>query len=197
MPLRTHMTVRVHPPDGGPLRFAGHAIQRTPKRNARGHRENRCLIHPSNQTRSGRWSVLLERDLDAQLPAEPTERLDALAALQSRSGFMASIERVAGETTLVERNCPIAAVATRFPVLWSELQRDLTEIRSLPGDLRRNRKVDALLQGKAAPPSKKKAARHLRRRATRAGVLHAGGAHPLRCTLAGVSQPVTRSRPAP
>jgi len=34
---------------------------------------------------------------------------------------------------------------------WSELQRDLTEIRSMAEDLRRNRKVDALLESKAAP----------------------------------------------
>jgi predicted ArsR family transcriptional regulator len=65
----------------------------------------------------GRWSAELERDLGAQLPAAPTERLDALAAAQSRSGFMASVERAAGEVVLVERNCPIAAVASRFPIL--------------------------------------------------------------------------------
>jgi predicted ArsR family transcriptional regulator len=65
----------------------------------------------------GRWSAGLERDLGAQLPAPPGERLDALAAAQSRSGFMASIERTAGGTVLVERNCPIAAVASRFPIL--------------------------------------------------------------------------------
>jgi len=65
----------------------------------------------------GRWRAQLERSLDAQLPARPRERLDALAAAQSRSGFMASIESANGETVLVERNCPIAAVASRFPVL--------------------------------------------------------------------------------
>ncbi|HET9595131.1 MAG TPA: hypothetical protein VFP65_06105 [Anaeromyxobacteraceae bacterium] len=65
----------------------------------------------------GRWSAGLERDLGARLPAGPTQRLDALAAAQSRSGFMASVERRAGGAVLVERNCPIAAVASRFPVL--------------------------------------------------------------------------------
>jgi predicted ArsR family transcriptional regulator len=65
----------------------------------------------------GRWCARQERDLRAELPAGPRERLDALAAAQSRSGFMASIERAAGATVLVERNCPIAAVASRFPIL--------------------------------------------------------------------------------
>jgi predicted ArsR family transcriptional regulator len=64
-----------------------------------------------------RWTARLERELRVQLPAEPRERLDALAAAQSRSGFMASVERTAGRAVLVERNCPIAAVASRFPIL--------------------------------------------------------------------------------
>ncbi len=34
---------------------------------------------------------------------------------------------------------------------WSELTRDLTEIRAMAADLRRNRKVDALLQAQPAP----------------------------------------------
>jgi len=38
---------------------------------------------------------------------------------------------------------------------WSELQRDLTEIRSMAEELRRARKVDALLLQKAAPPAAK------------------------------------------
>jgi predicted ArsR family transcriptional regulator len=65
----------------------------------------------------GRWSAQLERDLRARLPTRPRERLDALAAAQSRTGFMASIEREAGGAVLVERNCPVAAVASRFPIL--------------------------------------------------------------------------------
>jgi len=36
---------------------------------------------------------------------------------KSRFGFMACIERAANEVVLVERNCPIAAVASRFPIL--------------------------------------------------------------------------------
>jgi predicted ArsR family transcriptional regulator len=64
----------------------------------------------------GQWCAQLERDL-GQLPAGSRERLDALAAAQSRSGFMASIERGAGEAVLVQRNCPIGAVASRFPIL--------------------------------------------------------------------------------
>lgn len=39
---------------------------------------------------------------------------------------------------------------------WSELQRDLTEIKSMAEDLRRNRKVDALLERQATPASVKK-----------------------------------------
>jgi predicted ArsR family transcriptional regulator len=64
-----------------------------------------------------RSSARLERDLDAALPADPAERLRALAAAQSRSGFMASVEEGAAEAELVERNCPIAAVAARFPIV--------------------------------------------------------------------------------
>lgn len=58
-----------------------------------------------------------ERDLEASLPPDPAERLHALAAAQSSSGFMASVEDAAGAPVLVERNCPIAAIAARFPIL--------------------------------------------------------------------------------
>jgi hypothetical protein len=37
---------------------------------------------------------------------------------------------------------------------WAELQQDLTEIKSLAEDMRRNKKVDALLEKAAAAPKK-------------------------------------------
>jgi predicted ArsR family transcriptional regulator len=58
----------------------------------------------------------LGRRVEAELPPAG-DRLDALAAAQSRLGFMASVERGRDGEVLVERNCPLAAVASRFPVL--------------------------------------------------------------------------------
>lgn len=64
-----------------------------------------------------RSSARLEGDLRATLPSEPSDRLRALAAAQSSSGFMASAEETVGGSVLVERRCPVAAIAARFPIL--------------------------------------------------------------------------------
>jgi predicted ArsR family transcriptional regulator len=64
-----------------------------------------------------RSNANLQRDLGATLPQGPAERLRALAAAQSGAGFMASVEEADGAPVLVERNCPIAAVAARFPIV--------------------------------------------------------------------------------
>lgn len=63
-----------------------------------------------------RWEEALAAHLDHTLPADPSARLDALAQHQSRHGFMAEVRRgPEGEVSLVERNCPIAALAARHP----------------------------------------------------------------------------------
>lgn len=63
-----------------------------------------------------RWEDDLHAHLDRELPQEPSERLDALARHQSDHGFMAEVKRDAdGSVSLVERNCPIAALAARYP----------------------------------------------------------------------------------
>jgi DeoR family transcriptional regulator, suf operon transcriptional repressor len=62
-----------------------------------------------------RWEDDLHRHLDAALPREPTQRLEALASHQTRNGFMASVQSDENGVALVERNCPIVAVAARFP----------------------------------------------------------------------------------
>jgi predicted ArsR family transcriptional regulator len=62
-----------------------------------------------------RWEEDLHRRFDAEFPAEPGARLEALARHQSRNGFMASVRRDEDGVALVERNCPIAAVASRYP----------------------------------------------------------------------------------
>ncbi len=63
------------------------------------------------------WLDRLEPYLKARLPDDPDEQLDALAKHQSAFGFMASVKTGKGEDLLLERNCPIAAVAVRFPVI--------------------------------------------------------------------------------
>jgi len=62
-----------------------------------------------------RWSEDLHRKLDAVLPADPAARLEALARHQTENGFMASIQNDEDGVALVERNCPIVAIAARHP----------------------------------------------------------------------------------
>jgi predicted ArsR family transcriptional regulator len=63
-----------------------------------------------------RWEEGLHAHLDASLPAEPSARLEALARHQTAYGFMAEVKRGEdGGVSLVERNCPIAALAARYP----------------------------------------------------------------------------------
>jgi predicted ArsR family transcriptional regulator len=63
-----------------------------------------------------RWEEGLHAHLDASLPAEPSARLEALARHQTAYGFMAEVRRGEdGGVSLVERNCPIAALAARYP----------------------------------------------------------------------------------
>ncbi|HKA88769.1 MAG TPA: helix-turn-helix domain-containing protein [Haliangiales bacterium] len=63
----------------------------------------------------GRWQADLERHLGDGLPPDPRARWQALAAHQSKFGFMASIRRRPHGLAVVEQNCPIARVAARFP----------------------------------------------------------------------------------
>ena len=63
-----------------------------------------------------RWEEALHVHLEARLPADPSARLEALARHQSSYGFMAEVRREPdGGVSLVERNCPIAALAARYP----------------------------------------------------------------------------------
>ena len=62
-----------------------------------------------------RWLDELHRYLDAQLPKEFEARLKALASHLSSFGFMASVHKQRGGLAVVEQNCPIAKVASRFP----------------------------------------------------------------------------------
>lgn len=62
-----------------------------------------------------RWEDSLLRRFETALPAEPNARLEALAAHQCEHGFMASVRRDEDGVALIERNCPIAAVAARYP----------------------------------------------------------------------------------
>ena len=64
-----------------------------------------------------RWVDRLEVYLNVSLPQDPDERLEALAKHQSSYGFMASLKNGKGESVLLERNCPVTAVAVRFPVV--------------------------------------------------------------------------------
>ena len=63
-----------------------------------------------------RWEEALHAHLDERLPGDPSARLDALARHQTVHGFMAEVRRGPdGCVSLVERNCPIAALAARYP----------------------------------------------------------------------------------
>ena len=62
-----------------------------------------------------RWENELHERFEARLPKEPRARLEALSAHQNENGFMASVRSDAEGVALVERNCPILAVATRHP----------------------------------------------------------------------------------
>jgi predicted ArsR family transcriptional regulator len=62
-----------------------------------------------------RWEDELFERLDATLPRAPQARLEALARLQTENGFMASVLSDEEGVALVERNCPIAAIAARHP----------------------------------------------------------------------------------
>lgn len=62
-----------------------------------------------------RWEHDLHRRLDADLPAAPAERLESLVRHQTENGFMASVREDEDGVALVERNCPIVAIATRYP----------------------------------------------------------------------------------
>lgn len=62
-----------------------------------------------------RWLAELHPYLDARLPSGFDARLEALAKHQSSFGFMASIRKECDGVAVVERNCPVAQVASRFP----------------------------------------------------------------------------------
>jgi predicted ArsR family transcriptional regulator len=62
-----------------------------------------------------RWEDSLLQRFESALPADPSARLEALAAHQTKHGFMASVRRDEDGVALIERNCPIAAVAARYP----------------------------------------------------------------------------------
>jgi len=62
------------------------------------------------------WETEIHERLDAQLPAEPAARLEALAKHQSAHGFMAEVRHEPdGGVALIERNCPIATLAAKHP----------------------------------------------------------------------------------
>jgi predicted ArsR family transcriptional regulator len=61
------------------------------------------------------WEVRLHAHLEGQLPRDPAARLDALAQHQSKYGFMAEVKRDQEGVTLLERNCPIATLAAKYP----------------------------------------------------------------------------------
>ena len=61
------------------------------------------------------WQNDLAQYLKGRLPAEPEQRLAALAEHQTGFGFMASAEKDPGGGALVERNCPVLRFAERFP----------------------------------------------------------------------------------
>ena len=61
------------------------------------------------------WEVRLHAHLEGQLPKDPAARLDALARHQSKYGFMAEVKRDQEGVTLLERNCPIATLAAKYP----------------------------------------------------------------------------------
>lgn len=61
------------------------------------------------------WEDRLHAHFEAELPKEPAARLDALARHQTQYGFMAEVKRDQEGVTLLERNCPIATLAARYP----------------------------------------------------------------------------------
>lgn len=62
-----------------------------------------------------RWEAALAQHLDGALPVDAKQRLLALVTHQASYGFMASTEEGAHGTEIVERNCPIAHIASRYP----------------------------------------------------------------------------------
>ena len=61
------------------------------------------------------WEDRLHAHLDVRLPRDPAARLQALAKHQSEHGFMAEVKRDDEGVTLLERNCPIATLAAKYP----------------------------------------------------------------------------------
>ncbi len=55
--------------------------------------------------------------LEQRLTKDAAQRPTALADYLADLGFMASVEESGGNVALVERNCPIAMVSARFPML--------------------------------------------------------------------------------
>lgn len=64
-----------------------------------------------------RWEDRLHAALDATLPKEPKARLGALAAHQNKHGFMATSRADSEGVALIERSCPVLAIATRHPAI--------------------------------------------------------------------------------
>jgi predicted ArsR family transcriptional regulator len=64
-----------------------------------------------------RWVEQLIPYFEQRLPKDPDARLEALVKHQSSLGFMAATKAADGGRLLVERNCPVAAVAVKFPVI--------------------------------------------------------------------------------
>jgi predicted ArsR family transcriptional regulator len=63
----------------------------------------------------GSWEDRLHTHFEQELPKDPAARLDALAQHQTKYGFMAEVKRDRDGVTLVERNCPIATLAAKYP----------------------------------------------------------------------------------
>jgi len=63
----------------------------------------------------GSWEDRLHAHFEQELPKDPAARLDALAQHQTKYGFMAEVKRDRDGVTLVERNCPIATLAAKYP----------------------------------------------------------------------------------
>ena len=67
------------------------------------------------ETVLGSWEDQLHTHFEKELPKDPAARLDALARHQTKYGFMAEVKRDQDGVTLVERNCPIATLAAKYP----------------------------------------------------------------------------------
>jgi len=63
----------------------------------------------------GSWEDRLHAHFEQELPKDPAARLDALAQHQTKYGFMAEVKRDRDGVTLLERNCPIATLAAKYP----------------------------------------------------------------------------------